>query len=454
MFIRHRLFALTLLILYFVSCTNLSTPPLNSVNPVIIKESAELASQPIKENKLKTLKSRAIPTALTPFSEADSAALARLLSENTSSNFTIQTFRGRQVFAALFVNQTARGRFQVQVPENGDFNLRISEGPRFDIVDANATDGEAHIVLPPTTFETVFHLQRNRRANTVLKVKDPLYNVQDELTSNKYKWIDLNRFLGLGKRPVPVPASWQSDDGADLVLNFEAQNLEGFQMLWYEADEPVDFPPGIAEIGAAGGVVELPGVGRLEVPARAFSEPQIIRLKELVEAPEYIEEYPGGQENRKFAASIVTVVPENVAFEKDAQLTLELDIAVIGNNDPVVSNWSTLRTTEENPEPRWFSYLTGSNHYSFTPIREGGTYTRTLPGFVDPDDGFEVASQDSGFSTQQAGCASDYVEFVIASKYRNPSDSTNYFNPTPYETFICQTFEYYSTVAGLFRVNL
>ena len=436
-------------------------PPLNSVNPVIIKESAELASQPIKENKLKTLKSRAIPTALTPFSEADSAALARLLSENTSSNFTIQTFRGRQVFAALFVNQTARGRFQVQVPENGDFNLRISEGPRFDIVDANATDGEAHIVMPAATFETVFHLQRNRRANTVLKVKDSLYNVQDELTSNKYKWIDLNRFLGLGKRPVPVPASWQSDNGADLVLNFEAQNLEGFQMLWYETDEPADFPPGIAEIGSAGGVVELPGVGRLEVPAGALTSSTTLIMKEQLEVPEYMEYALQDASARTFVSSVVKLHPDNLTLQQAARLSLTLDDEKIGNNDPIVTQWSRLEALESG-ETAWALYIPellpeplSRQDDDTVAIKSSGSYAKTMPGFIQPNDGYapwSPSSSPEGFQTQQlhdlCGSSQDNPIVLIApeSIVPLPPNSPTNEDYSSLSCFALDTYNYYKSL--------
>lgn len=76
MLIRGQIFTMTL-----VSCADISTPPLNSVNPVIMRESASLVSSKPNKSNLKTLKSRSMPTSLTPFSETESTAFANLLLE-------------------------------------------------------------------------------------------------------------------------------------------------------------------------------------------------------------------------------------------------------------------------------------------------------------------------------------------------------------------------------------
>jgi len=122
--------------------------------------------------------------------------------------------------------------YQVKVPANGAFKLTLQAGPRFEVIDNDASDGSTTIQLPAGTLRTWMHLDAKWKQNSSLRVEDTLYYVNDTLSSAKKKWLDRNRWLKLGNRPLPVPSDWYSPDGNSFVLQMTAANASGFEMVW------------------------------------------------------------------------------------------------------------------------------------------------------------------------------------------------------------------------------
>ena len=90
----------------------------------------------------------------------------------------------------------------------------------------------------------------------------------------------------VGPRTLPVPSAWKSSDGDKYVLRLNNQGVTDLTFRWYKTpNQAVALPPGTAEIGAAGGTVELPGVAKLEIPAGALSQTEVVRIIEEKQAP-------------------------------------------------------------------------------------------------------------------------------------------------------------------------
>jgi len=165
--------------------------------------------------------------------------------ETTETDFAISHVKHPRLHVIQFKAGARNTKKQVKIPSTGTFKLVLEAGNKAKIVDGDASDGEARLKLPKGTFDTLFHLQRNWQKNSKLKIKDPLYALEDTLHSKKGRLFQLSRWSRLGLRALPIPDSWHSPDGNALVLHFDAKRVKEFQMIWYQRNEPAPLPPSI-----------------------------------------------------------------------------------------------------------------------------------------------------------------------------------------------------------------
>ncbi|MGE3724274.1 MAG: hypothetical protein AB7I41_01890 [Candidatus Sericytochromatia bacterium] len=216
-----------------------------------------------------------------------------------------------------FKSKEAKGKRQILMPETGEFMLTLEAGPRFELLDKDARDGEARVQMPASTLKTWVHLEE-AKDNSRLDVSDELYYVKDTLSKErKHKGHHDerdNKWFKLGLRPIPVPSDWYSPDGQAFVLRFKANQIKEFELLLQKQRGEAPFPPGIKQIGPAGGTVELPGVGKLEVPASALLAPVVISMRQVVST------YPFN--DFTFVSPIVKMNPTGLTFQKPAVMRL------------------------------------------------------------------------------------------------------------------------------------
>ena len=207
------------------------------------------------------------------------------------------------------------GNQNIQIPSNRPFKIVFKGGGSgLSVVDNNALDGEATVQLPSGMLEG--YIQARGKPNQSITYSDSLYHSEQVLShSKKPQW------YRMGKRPMPIPADWHSADGADYVLHFDNQGQENISFRWYPVDdnEEPDYPVGMKLIGPEGGVVELPGVGKLELPEGALEEETLIRMSQVEEAyklPDYT-----------YVSPMVRFEPSGLQFEYDGliQITPDLD---------------------------------------------------------------------------------------------------------------------------------
>ncbi|MGE3724272.1 MAG: hypothetical protein AB7I41_01880 [Candidatus Sericytochromatia bacterium] len=161
-------------------------------------------------------------------------------------------------------------------------------------------------------------------------MSDDLYYVKDTLSSKQGKLLDLNRWFLLGVRPLPVPSDWYNPDGQKLVLKFKTDTVKEFQMAWWTTNQQAAYPPGIKQIGSAGGTVELPGVAKLDLPAGALSAPTVVVMRQQKEVASRKKYCPNPHDPQDcalgwvFAAPIVKIEPLGLKLNQPAKLNLPI----------------------------------------------------------------------------------------------------------------------------------
>ena len=111
-----------------------------------------------------------------------------------------------ETFVLEFKSKEAKGKRQILMPETGEFKLVLEAGPRFEITDKDARDGETRVKMPASTLKTWVHLEE-AKDNSSLAVSDELYYVQDTLSKERKKHSHdekANQWFKLGLRPLPV----------------------------------------------------------------------------------------------------------------------------------------------------------------------------------------------------------------------------------------------------------
>jgi hypothetical protein len=254
----------------------------------------------------------------------------------------VQSFNLPQIFVVRFMAQAKNLKQQVKIPENGEFKLVLEagSGKKLEILDGDGSDGQATIRLPKQTYETLLHLQGPWKPNSSLEVSDDLYYVKDTLSSKQGKLLDLNRWFLLGVRPLPVPSDWYNPDGQKLVLKFKTDTVKEFQMAWWTTNQQAAYPPGIQQIGPAGGTLDLPGVAASYIGKNSVAMPTVFALRQELNYP-HIKTKGIGFKDYTHVGPIVSIQPvmhlndEYVSF-----IRINVDKVLLKNADPVLLTYA------------------------------------------------------------------------------------------------------------------
>lgn len=286
---------------------------------------------------------------------------------------------GRNFDFRFEVNPKKLKKNIIKISENGDFKLTIKKGNKFSVIDNNATDGNATIEIPENVINSFIGIpekdeDEHRKVTGSINIEDKLYYAKQEIKplskkeleaifdkdekehdkkfetkkentekdkENNEGWYTGEREDGtwyqIGKRPLPIPSEWKSDDGIDYVLSFKNQGIKQFDFKGYKVNNPKDYeyPDGINLIGIKGGTVSLTGVGKIEIPQGALDKEIFISMKQELQGMDFT--IPADEccySSWDYIAPIVKLEPFNLELKKKAKITLKIDTNRLGNNDP------------------------------------------------------------------------------------------------------------------------
>ncbi len=234
----------------------------------------------------------------------------------------------------------------VKIPVSGTFKIIFETGSTFQYIDSDATDGEAIIQIPSGFFDGYMRVIRDihdRTGTPQITIEDSLYYIkQDIIDLNTNGKNTVDSWYHLGKRALPIFPNWYNNDGTKYILNFTNSGVKDLAFRWYNNNQTeFDYPLGIREITPSGGIVELPGVGKLDIPEGALSQTTTIVMKQELEAYEVFP-YRKTQEQKRledFVSPIVRIEPMGLELNKPALINLETDLVRVGNNHPSLINW-------------------------------------------------------------------------------------------------------------------
>jgi len=222
----------------------------------------------------------------------------------------------------------------IKIPATGTFKVIFTGGGgRVVITDNDATDGEARVSMPSGRFDG--YLQNRGEPNNKMTFEDKLYYIKQDIARDKGQPVWWN----VGKRELPIPLDWHSDDGGAYVLTITNAGVTNISTQWYSTQEAADIPPGIKKIGAAGGLVDLPGVGSLNIPQGAISQPTTIVMKQVLQANEL--------ESFAYVSPMVKLYPEGLIFAKPALIRLNIDSNKVKSNYPAMISYLTKQSNED-----------------------------------------------------------------------------------------------------------
>lgn len=290
---------------------------------------------------------------------------------------------GRTFKFSFEVNSKKIERNTIKMPSNGNFNLTIKKGTKFSVIDNDGTDGNAIIELPEnavnyflgvpdkdddkkvvntgkiTVEDKLYYTKQEMKAWTKKeretffekekkgkKEDEKAFSTKDEKSEKEYESNgtcytvekEEGTWYKLGKRAVSIPSEWKADNGNNYVLNFKNEGISNFILRGYKQDNANDFsyPDGINLIGVKGGVVELTGVGKLELPEGALDKDTFISMKQELQAYQYIiysGEHPTVYD---YISPVIKIEPFGLKLNKTAKIYAETDIKRLGNNHPYV----------------------------------------------------------------------------------------------------------------------
>lgn len=325
---------------------------------------------------------------------------------------------------------------KIKIPLNGNFQVifekastvskkKDDDDKKATIIDNDATDGTATIQLPESIMEGFIKVKNeneddDKKSNqSKLTVEDKLYYSKTELNvlkpNEKKEKDDKEKWYKLGSKIFPVPEDFHSDDGSKYILSFENTGTKTFAMKWYKSRK-FDYPVGTSEITPEkGGVVELQGVGRLEIPAGAVDKPTIVKMKQELNAPEMLYDFEHhsvmgdtskliGTREYDFISSVVRLEPFGLDLKQRAVMYLETDKARLGNNMPTVIHWQNsqdkryweLQADKDGRETPFEKWTDNMGTY----IEKFQYYTKTITAYMTPTANFksiliEVPVQDN-----------------------------------------------------------
>jgi hypothetical protein len=211
----------------------------------------------------------------------------------------------------------------------------------------------------------------------------------------------------LGSRALPVPSSWKSSDGEKYVLRLKNKGVTDLTFRWYKTpNQVVALPPGTAEIGPAGGTVELPGVAKLEIPAGALATDTLVQLKETLQVPDRSwrctnkDLKTGCSSGEEYISAIVKIEPLGLKLQKKVYLDLFISESYRSHVDSYYHLFSLLGTTDiehsDQNNPLFLHYINPKiDIYSPIPLLEFGyVFKMIAKGFkLNSLDGLTFASK-------------------------------------------------------------
>jgi len=222
----------------------------------------------------------------------------------------------------------------IKIPKTGTFKVIFTGGGgRLTITDNDATDGEARVSIPSGRFDG--YLQNRGEPNNKITYEDKLYYIKQEISRDKGQPV----WWRIGKRELPIPTDWHSDDGASYVLTITNAGVTNISTRWYPTTEESDIPPGIKEIGTEGGLVDLPGIGSLNIPAGALNQTTTIVMKQILEGSR--------PEGFLYVSPVVKIEPSGTVFNTPAIIKLNIIQELVGNNHPALNQYISMNKLPE-----------------------------------------------------------------------------------------------------------
>ena len=201
----------------------------------------------------------------------------------------------------------------------------------------------ARLYIAPTFSDsetnTSFALEFYNASNQLLGTK-----TGDILFGNSYRWVVIDR------EPIPTGTTYvKVTPGTHLgatetsSLLWDSLKLELVQVASSGSGQEVT-----VTIDGNGGVIELPGIGRLDIPAGALSQSTAITMRQIASSPPL--------EGFTTVSPVVEFEPSGLTFNTPAILTLNTDTTLVGTNHPslvqtVVNNGSNFEFLKEMVSP-------------------------------------------------------------------------------------------------------
>jgi hypothetical protein len=167
---------------------------------------------------------------VTPMPSASPAPLAPVAKLPAGSGIHLD-------FRAQTAGAPASGK--ISYVDGAPFTVRFVDGARFEVIDADARDGEAVVQLPAGIYDG--YMGTSGKPDGQLGIEDPIYRLSDTWfsTGGKRDWAHL------GLRRMPLAASYGL---GDYRLTLDPQGISQFTARWFPVDDP----------GAAAPVPPLP----------------------------------------------------------------------------------------------------------------------------------------------------------------------------------------------------
>jgi len=236
----------------------------------------------------------------------------------------------------------AKGK--ILMPKQGQFNVNFSTGTAFQITDNDATDGTAAVQMPQGQLDVFLRLKgqpSEQGKQREITFEDVTAGINETLKRTK-KDKSEEKFYGLGSRSFTSSTSFTWKLTNDKVKNMTTR--------WYTSDTPNPSPTPTAtptpppsnevtvSIGTNGGLVELPGVGSLTIPAGSLSQTTAITMRKVDAFPEELKEVTT-------VSPIVQLEPNGLTFNTPVTIKLETNTSLVGTNHPSLVQFVSTSST-------------------------------------------------------------------------------------------------------------
>ncbi len=275
------------------------------------------------------------------------------------------------------------------------FEVFFRKGPVYRVSGRTNHDDKVIIQIPFDTFK-VYLFFKPKTLDEKLEIEDSLYHVSDTLGKNDF-FVSDQHFLNLGLRTLPIPKTWKNSSGSDLRVAFRSRNVSSFKLLILREESKLPLPPpGIKEIGPDGGTLELPGVGRVEIPEGALDRKVTVRLSQktvflkVIASVSAFERIPA-YTYHDYVSAIMKIEPMGQRLKKTALVYLDIDKQRVGANSPGVVDWVVFNEYTPLNEIVTSAYAKlPKKHSEPLKITSFSYVTRVIDEMYGPDDSYEV----------------------------------------------------------------